>query len=136
MASYVISVVVGNNACSHKKSVKSTDTPRKTLNDCNIDCAYGLTILDGSTLTYEELNKTYEQLGIKNACYLFNIIKPFIKYLKNGNIEISQEVLDIILGLVPHGTQDLVDFVYGIKEGKLDSDKLRKFYKAYVEDWK
>lgn len=75
MEHYVVSVVVGNNAGRNTKSVESNETLRKTLEDNNVDYTRGMTMLDGSPLQPGDLDKTYEDFGIKKSCYLLNVIK-------------------------------------------------------------
>lgn len=70
-----IKVTVGNNARREAVHVDSDTTLRQTLEDNNIDYTRGQMHLDGSTLNPGDLDKTYEQLGITEKCFLLNVEK-------------------------------------------------------------
>lgn len=72
----MISVTVGKNI--DRKTVlvdEATETPRQVLENNNVDYATGVTTLDGSPMQPGDMDKTFQQLGITNKCYLFSVVK-------------------------------------------------------------
>lgn len=72
----MIQVTVGNNVKRDKVIVEETTTLRQVLEDAEIPYASGGVIhLDGCTLNPGDLDKTFEQLGITQRCYLLQVTK-------------------------------------------------------------
>ncbi len=72
----MIQVTVGNNVKRDRVIVEETATLRKVLEDAEIPYANGGAIhLDGCTLSPGDLDKTFEQLGITERCYLLQVTK-------------------------------------------------------------
>lgn len=71
----MIQVTVGNNAGRHPVIIDENMTPRALLEQEHIDYAKGTNHLDGSTLQPGEMDKTFAELGIKERCYLLNVVK-------------------------------------------------------------
>lgn len=71
----MIKVTVGNNANRYPVIVDENMTPRALLEQENIDYASGTNHLDGSTMKPGDLDKTFAELGIKEKCYLLNVVK-------------------------------------------------------------
>lgn len=73
--SNMISVCVGNNLGRTTTIVDSANTLRQVLESNNIDYSLGMTSLDGSTLRAGDLDKTFEDFGITEKCYLLQTVK-------------------------------------------------------------
>ena len=73
--SNMISVCVGNNLGRTTVIVDSINTLRRVLESNNIDYSLGMTSLDGSTLRAGDLDKTFEDFGITEKCYLLQTVK-------------------------------------------------------------
>ena len=71
----MIKVFVGNNVNRKAVLVDENSTLRKVLEDNNIDYSIGMTTLDGATLGAGELDKSFEEFGITEQCYLLNTAK-------------------------------------------------------------
>lgn len=50
-------------------------TPRDFMVKNNVDFSSSQTTLDGTILTPNMMNMTFEELGVKDACYLTAIVK-------------------------------------------------------------
>ena len=71
----MIRVTMGNNL-KRKTEVYSRDTTlREALEDAEIDYTTGIMNLDGSTLNPGDMDKTFEDFGIKERCHLLNVVK-------------------------------------------------------------
>lgn len=75
METYMVKVTVGNNVKRETVVVPSTETPRTTLENAQIDYSRGMTTLDGQTLTAGDLDKSYAEHGVKEKTYLLNVVK-------------------------------------------------------------
>ncbi len=73
--SNMISVVIGNNMGRSTSIIDSSTTIRKALENNDIDYSLGMTSLDGSTLRAGDLDKTFEDFGITEKCYLLQTVK-------------------------------------------------------------
>lgn len=72
----MIRVTLGNNLKKENVTVdENTTTLRKALEDADIDYTIGMMHLDGSTLRPGDLDKTFAELGIKEKCFLLNVVK-------------------------------------------------------------
>lgn len=72
----MLKVVVGNNVKRETVIVEKSATLRSVLEDVGIDYANrGVLHLDGATLNPGDLDKTFEQLGIIEKCYLLQVVK-------------------------------------------------------------
>lgn len=71
----MIQVTVGNNLKKSTVIVDERDTLRKTLEDAGIDYTKGMMHLDGATLGAGELDKSFADFGIKEKCFLLNVVK-------------------------------------------------------------
>lgn len=71
----MLKVVVGNNVKRETVIVDSSVTLRSVLEDVGIDYTRGTMHLDGSTLQPGDLDKTFEEFGIAERCYLLNVVK-------------------------------------------------------------
>lgn len=70
-----ITVTFANNAGRSTDIVSSTDTIRKALEEHGIDYSRGMVMLDGAQLRAGDLDKTFEEYGIADHCYLACIVK-------------------------------------------------------------
>ena len=71
----MIQVTVGNNVKRERVIVSDTDTLRKVLEDADIDYTRGVMHLDGASLQPGDLDKTFEDFGIREKAFLLNVVK-------------------------------------------------------------
>ena len=72
----MIKVTLGNNLKKETVIVdENTTTMRKALEDSGVDYTVGMMHLDGATLRPGDLDKTFGELGIKEKCFLLNVVK-------------------------------------------------------------
>ena len=71
----MIKVVVGTNVKRETKIVSSSVTPRQVLEDAGVDYTRGTVNLDGATMGHGDMDKSFEQLGITEKCYLLQVVK-------------------------------------------------------------
>ena len=71
----MIQVTVGNNLKKTSVIVDEKQTLRATLEDAGIDYTRGMMHLDGATLAAGDLDKTFADFGIKEKCFLLNVVK-------------------------------------------------------------
>ncbi len=71
----MIKVTIGNNVKRESIIIDENTTLRKTLEDNGIDYTTGIMHLDGSSLNPGALDKTFADFGIKEKCYLLNVVK-------------------------------------------------------------
>ena len=71
----MVKVVVGNNVKRETGIVDSDNTLRTVLEDAGIDYTKGVMHLDGSSLNPGDLDKTFDQFGITEKCFLLNVVK-------------------------------------------------------------
>lgn len=71
----MVRCVIGNNAHREPKFFDKNTTIRSALEQINIDYSRGMTSLDGCTLNPSDFDKTFEDFGITESCYLLNVAK-------------------------------------------------------------
>lgn len=71
----MVKVVVGNNVKRESVIVDSSTTLRNVLEDAGIDYTRGVMHLDGSSLQAGDLDKTFDDFGIAEKCFLLNVVK-------------------------------------------------------------
>lgn len=71
----MIRVTVGNNIKRENVIVNANTTLRSVLEQQNIEYTRGSLTLDGSTLQAGALDKTFADFGIKEKCFLMQIVK-------------------------------------------------------------
>ena len=71
----MIKVTVGNNVKRSSVIVDEQTTLRSVLEANEIDYTRGTMHLDGSTLQPGDLDKTFEEMGIKEKTFLLNVVK-------------------------------------------------------------
>ena len=71
----MIKVVVGNNVKRETVIVDPSTTLRSVLDDAEIDYTRGTMHLDGASLQPGDLDKTFQQFGIAEKCFLLNVVK-------------------------------------------------------------
>ena len=71
----MVQVTVGNNVKREKVIAEEATTLRAVLEEAGIDYTRGVMHLDGCTLQPGDLSKTFAELGIKDSCYLLNVVK-------------------------------------------------------------
>ena len=73
--SQIINVTIGSNITRKTVPAISSATLRQVLEDNAIDYTIGTTMLDGVSLGAGDIDKTFDQLGVTDRCYLLNIVK-------------------------------------------------------------
>jgi len=71
----MIKVTMGNNVKRTSEILDENTTLREALENAEIDYTRGIMNLDGSTLSPGDLDKTFADFGIKEKCYLLNVVK-------------------------------------------------------------
>lgn len=71
----MIKVTVGNNVKRVPKIVNPNTTLRTVLKDVGIDYTKGTMHIDGATLNPGDLDKTFADFGIREECFLTNVVK-------------------------------------------------------------
>ena len=71
----MLRVTVGNNVSRENVTVNDQTTLRSVLEQQGIDYTRGSLTLDGSTLQAGALDKTFADFGIKEKCFLMQIVK-------------------------------------------------------------
>ena len=71
----MIKVTMGNNLKRESTIIDEHTTLRDALEDAGIDYTVGMMHLDGASLTAGDLDKTFKDLGIRERCYLLNVVK-------------------------------------------------------------
>lgn len=71
----MIKVTIGNNIKRESIIIDENTTLRNALEDNEIDYAVGVMNLDGSSLNAGDLDKTFADFGIKEKCFLLNVVK-------------------------------------------------------------
>lgn len=73
----MIKVVVGNNVKRDVVIVNGDTTIRKILDDAGIDYTRGVMHLDGCSLQPGDMDKTLNDFGVTDKCYLLNVVKAY-----------------------------------------------------------
>jgi hypothetical protein len=71
----MIKVTIGNNVKRTTTILDENTTLREALEDAEIDYSRGTMNLDGSSLGPGDLDKTFADFGIKDKCFLLNVVK-------------------------------------------------------------
>jgi len=71
----MIKVTMGNNLKRTSEILDENTTLREALEETGIDYTIGIMNLDGSTLEPGDLDCTFAEFGIKEKCYLLNVVK-------------------------------------------------------------
>lgn len=71
----MIKVTLGNNVKRETKVVPESSTLREVLENTGIDYNTGVMHLDGATLQPGDIDKTFQEFGIKDRCFLLNVVK-------------------------------------------------------------
>ena len=71
----MIKVTVGNNVDRQTTIVEGTTTLRQVLEDADISYERGTIHLDGSSLKPGDLDKTFDDFGIKERCFLLSVVE-------------------------------------------------------------
>ena len=71
----MIKVTIGNNLKRETVIVSGDTTLRSVLENANIDYTRGSMTLDGSTIEAGGLDKTFNDYGIAEKCWLLNVVK-------------------------------------------------------------
>ena len=71
----MIKVTIGNNVKRTSEILDENTTLREALEDAEIDYTRGTMNLDGSSLNPGDLDKTFAEMGIKEKCFLLNVVK-------------------------------------------------------------
>lgn len=71
----MIKVTVGNNVKREAVIIDENTTLRSCLEANGVDYTRGVMHLDGSFLNPGDLDKTFQQFGITEKCFLLNVVK-------------------------------------------------------------
>ena len=71
----MIQVTVGNNVKRERTIVSPSSTLRSVLEEKEIDYTKGTMHLDGCSLGPGDLDKTFEDVGITDKCFLLSVVK-------------------------------------------------------------
>ena len=71
----MIKVTVGNNVKRNSVIVDEATPLRSVLETNEIDYTRGTMHLDGSTLQPGDLDKSFSDMGIREKCFLLNVVK-------------------------------------------------------------
>lgn len=71
----MVKITVGNNLKRETAIVDSETTLRSCLEEAGVDYTRGITTLDGATLGAGDLDKTFDDFGIKEKAFLLNVVK-------------------------------------------------------------
>lgn len=71
----MIKVTIGNNLKRETVIVSGDTTLRSVLENANIDYTRGSMTLDGSPIEAGGLDKTFNDYGIAEKCWLLNVVK-------------------------------------------------------------
>lgn len=71
----MIKVTVGNNVKREAVIIDENTTLRSCLEANGVDYTRGVMHLDGSSLNPGDLDKTFQQIGITEKCFLLNVVK-------------------------------------------------------------
>ena len=71
----MIKVTVGNNVKREAVIIDENTTLRSCLEANGVDYTRGVMHLDGSSLNRGDLDKTFQQFGITEKCFLLNVVK-------------------------------------------------------------
>lgn len=71
----MVKVTLGNNTTRKTVIVDGNTTLRAALEQNGIDYTHGSMMLDGTTLQPGSLDKTFDDFGIAETCYLLSVQK-------------------------------------------------------------
>lgn len=71
----MVKVVVGNNVKRETVIIPGETTLRTVLEDNGIDYTRGQMNLDGATLAPGDLDKSFDDFGITEKCFLISVVK-------------------------------------------------------------
>lgn len=71
----IIAVKLRTNTETTTKNYDSTSTIKSVLEDNDIDYTVTVIHLDGAPLAAGEINKTFDDFGITDSCYLLTVTK-------------------------------------------------------------
>lgn len=71
----MVQVTIGNNLKREKMIVDGAMTPRQVMEDYGLEYATGGVHMDGEQLTADKLDKSFDDLGVTEKCYLLKVVK-------------------------------------------------------------
>lgn len=71
----MIKVTLGNNLRRESNIIDENTTLRAALENAEVDYTRGMMHLDGAPLSAGDLDKTFADFGVKEKCYLLNVVK-------------------------------------------------------------
>jgi len=71
----MIKVTIGNNLKRTDEILDANTTLREALESAGIDYTTGIMNLNGSTVSLDDLDKTFADFGITDKCRLLNVVK-------------------------------------------------------------
>ena len=71
----MVKVTVGNNVKRETVIVEGNATLRSVLEGAEVDYTRGTMHMDGAPLAPGDLDKTFDQFGVAERCFLLNVVK-------------------------------------------------------------
>ena len=71
----MIKVTLGNNLRRESNIIDENTRLRAALENAEVDYTRGMMHLDGAPLSAGDLDKTFADFGVKEKCYLLNVVK-------------------------------------------------------------
>lgn len=71
----MIKCTIGTNTKRTAVMVNPADSIKSVLNANGIDYSYGNIHLDGLTISGQDLEKSFAEHGVTDACYLISVVK-------------------------------------------------------------
>lgn len=71
----MIKVKWGTNVTKEEKIVSSDTTIREFWEGVNVDFSRGMTTLNTAPIKPADLNKSFEELGVTDECFLYCVVK-------------------------------------------------------------
>ena len=68
-------MTLGNNLRRESNIIDENTTLRAALENAEVDYTRGMMHLDGAPLSAGDLDKTFADFGVKEKCYLLNVVK-------------------------------------------------------------
>ena len=71
----MVRVTIGNNLERKEEVFTRETTLREALDTTGLNYKIGIINLNGSSLSDKDLDKTFEDFGIEDYCYLLSVVK-------------------------------------------------------------
>lgn len=71
----MITVTIGNNLNRKDHILESSTTLRDAFDKAGVNYSIGVSSLDGASLLPGDIGKTFDDFGVKDRCFLLNVVK-------------------------------------------------------------